>query len=196
MKTRKSKHRAIFLDRDGVINYEKNFVLSPEDMELIPQASEAISKINQSDYLSIVVTNQSAIARNLISIRELENIHNKLTSDLNKNNAYLDAIYYCPHHPNYAGPEANKNFIQECSCRKPHPGMLLDASNDFSIDLKRSFFIGDSDRDIIAGREAGCTTIGVRTGKNIENFNVHPDYIFDHVLGAVNFILGDSNTPC
>ena len=173
-----------------LINYEKNFVLSPEYMEIIPQASEAINKINQSEYLTIVVTNQSAIARNLISIRELESIHNKLKSDLNKKNAYLDAIYYCPHHPDFSGPEANKHFIQECNCRKPQSGMLLDAAEDFSIDLKKSFLIGDSERDILAGKEAGCKTIGVRTGKNIDNFNIHPDYIFDHILDAVNFIIG------
>jgi D,D-heptose 1,7-bisphosphate phosphatase len=181
--------KAIFLDRDGVVNYEKNFVLSPEAMELIPEAPEAIKKINNSEYLAIMVTNQSAVARNLITLKELTQIHEKLQADLKKFNAFLDSIYFCPHHPDYDGPGVNKNLIMDCHCRKPKPGMLTDASEEFNIELTKSYMIGDAERDIQAGKEAGCITIGVRTGKNIENFNIQPDYIYENILEAVNFIL-------
>lgn len=182
--------KAIFLDRDGVVNYEKNFVLTPEAMELIPEAPEAIRKINTSDYLAVMVTNQSAVARNLINTEELTQIHIKLKADLQAFNAHLDAIYYCPHHPNFSGTEANKDLIKDCHCRKPKPGMLTDASEELDIDLSHSYIIGDAERDILAGKEAGCITIGVRTGKNIESFNIQPDYIFENILEAVDFILG------
>ena len=181
--------KAIFLDRDGVVNYEKNFVLTPEAMELIPEAPEAISKINASAYLAVMITNQSAVARNLINTEELTQIHNKLKADLKASNAHLDAIYYCPHHPDYGGPGVNKDLIMDCHCRKPKPGMLTEASTELDIDLSLSYMIGDAERDILAGKEAGCTTIGVRTGKNIENFNIQPDYTFENILEAVNFIL-------
>ncbi len=181
--------RAIFLDRDGVINYEKNFILSPEEIELIPEASGAIRKINASDYLAIMVTNQSAVARNLINMEKLAHIHNKLKEDLKTFNAHVDAIYYCPHHPDFEGPYVNNDLIMDCHCRKPKPGMLNDASKELDIDLTQSYMIGDAERDILAGKEAGCTTIGVRTGKNIESFNVKPDYIFENILEAVEFIL-------
>ena len=183
------KNKAIFLDRDGVINYEKNFILSTQDMELIPDAPYALRKINSSPFLAIVVTNQSAVARNLIQPNELEQIHEKLKADLKKNGAYVDAIYYCPHHPDYNASDANKDLIKECHCRKPKPGLLFDASKEMNIDLQQSYMIGDSERDIQAGKEAGCSTIGVRTGKNIENFTIKPDYTFDTVLGATDHIL-------
>jgi len=188
-----NKNKAIFLDRDGVINYEKNFVLTPGDMELIPKASHAIRKINSSSYLAIVVTNQSAVARNLISFKELDQIHEKLKADLKKHGAYVDAIFYCPHHPNYNGPNVNRDLIKDCHCRKPKPGLLFDASKKMNIDLHKSYLIGDTERDIQAGREAGCSTIGVKTGKNIERFNAHPDYIFETILEAADFILNNTN---
>lgn len=183
------KNKAIFLDRDGVINYEKNFILSTEDMELMPDAPQALRKINSSPFLAIVVTNQSAIARNLIRLNELDQIHEKLKADLKKHGTYLDAIYYCPHHTDNDAPDVNQDLIKDCYCRKPKPGLLIDASKEMDIDLQKSYLIGDSERDIQAGKEAGCSTIGVRTGKNIENFKANPDYIFDTILGATDFIL-------
>ncbi|MGM0498022.1 MAG: D-glycero-alpha-D-manno-heptose-1,7-bisphosphate 7-phosphatase, partial [Bacteroidota bacterium] len=145
------KNKAIFLDRDGVINYEKNFILKPKDMELIPEAPEALRRINESSYLAIVVTNQSAVARNLVTIDQLHRIHQKLKDDLKAFGAYLDAIYYCPHHPYYNAPDVNRDLIMDCHCRKPKSGMLTDASKDMNIDLNSSFLIGDAERDIIAG---------------------------------------------
>jgi D,D-heptose 1,7-bisphosphate phosphatase len=184
-----SRNRAIFLDRDGVVNVEKNFVLSPEEMELINEAPEAIRKINDSVFLAVVITNQSAVARNLISLDELDRIHQKMMDDLKAQGAYLDGIYYCPHHPAYDKSKGNSLFIQDCNCRKPKPGMLKQAAEELNLDLKNSVFIGDAERDILAGQEAGCTTIGVRTGRNIETFSVEPDYTFDNILKAVEFVL-------
>ena len=182
-------NKAIFLDRDGVINVEKNFVLSPEEMELIKEAPHAISLINKSDYLAVLVTNQSAVARNLITLKELSMIHNKLKADLKKGGASLNAIYFCPHHPNYDPSKGNPELIRECTCRKPKPGMLYAAAEDLNIDLKQSFLIGDSERDILAAKAAGCKTVGVRTGKNIDNFSVVPDHVFENILEATQFIL-------
>jgi len=186
-----SRNRAIFLDRDGVVNVEKNFVLSPEEMELINEAPEAIRKINDSVFLAVVITNQSAVARNLISLDELDRIHQKMMDDLKAQGAYLDGIYYCPHHPGYDKSKGNSLFIQDCYCRKPKPGMLEQAAEELNLDLKNSVLIGDAERDILAGKEAGCTTIGVRTGRNIETFSVKPDYTFDNILRAVEFVLNN-----
>ncbi len=183
------KRKAIFLDRDGVVNVEKTFVLSRGEMELIREAPEAIRKINDSAFLAVVITNQSAVARNLINLNELNQIHQKMMDDLKAQGAYLDGIYFCPHHPDYDKSKGNPAFIRECDCRKPKPGMLLQAAEELNLDLENSIFIGDAERDIMAGKEAGCTTIGVRTGKNIETFNVEPDYIFDNILRAVEFII-------
>ena len=135
------------------------------------------------------MTNQSVIARNLCSVDELQIIHNKLETELGNNRAKLDAIYYCPHHPDKGYPEENKAFKIECECRKPKPGMLTGASKDLNIDLKESFMIGDSERDIIAGKAAGCTTIGVMTGQGIKKAKVLPDYFFKNVKEAVDFII-------
>ncbi|MFP4041902.1 MAG: D-glycero-beta-D-manno-heptose 1,7-bisphosphate 7-phosphatase [Bacteroidales bacterium] len=181
--------KAVFFDRDGVINVEKNFILSPEQMELIEGASEAVRNINESDFLAVLFTNQSAVARNILTINELEKIHQKMKIDLEQTGASFDAIYFCPHHPGLNMKGVNPDFIMDCECRKPKPGMLLQAAKDLDIDLAKSFVIGDADRDIQAGKDAGCTTIGVRTGKNIETFDIQPDYIFDNVLRAVRFIL-------
>ncbi len=181
--------KAIFLDRDGVINVEQSYIHLPEDMTLYPFTAEAVKKINLSEYLSVVVTNQSVIARNLCTIEELENIHNKMETDLGSENAYLDAIYYCPHHPDKGYPEENAEYKIDCNCRKPKTGMFEDAARDFHIDLKQSYMIGDSERDVQAGKNAGCTTIGVMTGYGMRKTSVRPDYFFKNLLEAVDFIM-------
>ena len=147
---------AIFLDRDGTISKEVNLLNKVEDLELIEGAAEAIKLINGSDYLAIIVTNQPVIARNLCSIEELEHIHAALETMLGKERAYVNAIYYCPHHPDKGYPEERPEYKIKCECRKPAPGMLLKAAKDWNIDLSRSYMIGDSDRDVEAGENAGC----------------------------------------
>jgi len=183
--------KAIFLDRDGVINPDKHLIFRPDEMELYPFAAEAIKKINQSPFLTLVATNQSVVARNLCTEVELAKVHNKLETLLGDEKAKLDAIYYCPHHPERGFPEENKEYKIECDCRKPKPGMLLNGAKDFNVDLSKSYFIGDSERDIIAGFKAGVTTIGVKTGKGLKDSKTEPDYFFRDLGQAINFIVDE-----
>jgi D,D-heptose 1,7-bisphosphate phosphatase len=145
---------AIFLDRDGTISKEVNLLCRPEQMELIEGAAEAIRYINQKGYLAIVVTNQPVIARNLCSFETLDQIHAKLETLLGVEHAYLNAIYYCPHHPDAGYSKERKEYKIKCKCRKPAPGMLLKAAEDWNIDMSQSYMVGDSPRDVEAGNNA------------------------------------------
>lgn len=158
-KNLRNKQRAVFLDRDGTINKYVGFLRSPEEMELLPGAAEAIKRINESGYLAIVVTNQPVIARGEVTVEQLDEIHNKLETLLGQEGAYLDAIYYCPHHPDKGFPGEIPELKIDCDCRKPKPGMLLKAAEDFNIDLSQSWMIGDDERDMEAGKAAGCQTV-------------------------------------
>ncbi len=157
-KNLRNKQKAIFLDRDGTINVYKGFLKNINDFELLPGVAEAIKKINDSGYLAIVVTNQPVIARGEVTYDQLEEIHNKMETLLGLKGAYIDGIYFCPHHPHkgYQGEIPELKF--DCDCRKPKPGMLLNAAQDFNIDLKSSWMIGDGQNDIKAGMAAGCKT--------------------------------------
>ncbi len=155
-KNLKNKQRAVFLDRDGTLNRYIGFLRSPEEFELLPGVTEAIKKINNSGYLAIVVTNQPVIARGEVTIDQLKTIHNKMETLLGKEGAYLDAVYYCPHHPDKGFEGEVLQLKIHCNCRKPNPGMLLKAAKDYNIDLAASWIIGDSDNDIKAGKAAGC----------------------------------------
>lgn len=158
-KNLRNKQKALFLDRDGTINKYVGFLRNIDDFELIDGVAPAIQKINESGYLAIVVTNQPVIARGEVSFDELEEIHNKMETLLGKEGAYLDAIYYCPHHP-HKGYEGERPELKiECKCRKPKPGMLLKAAEEFNIDLSQSWMIGDGENDVIAGINAGCKTV-------------------------------------
>ncbi len=183
------KQKAIFLDRDGVINYDTDLIHRPEDFKLYPFAAEAIKRINKSDYLSIVTTNQSVIARNLTNLEGLQAIHNKMETELGKEGAFLDAIYFCPHHPHGGFPGENPEFKMECDCRKPKPGMIMQATERFNIDLENSWMIGDSERDIGAGMAAGVRTVAVKTGHGIIPSKLHPDLFFTTLKEAVDFII-------
>ena len=151
-----NKQKAIFLDRDGTINKYVGFLRNIEDFELIDGVSEAIKMINQSGYLAIVVTNQPVIARGELTWDELHEIHKKMETLLGKDGAYIDGIYICPHHPNKGFKGERPEYKFDCECRKPKPGLLLQAANEFNIDLGQSIMIGDSDRDVEAGLAAGC----------------------------------------
>ena len=184
------KQIAVKLDRDGVINVEKTFVLSPEEMELYPGSADAVRRINDAGYLTIVVTNQSAVARDYITTGELEKIHGELKRLLSTEaGAKVDAIYYCPHRERLDEEGGNPEYIIDCECRKPKPGMLYQAAEDFDIDLNRSYLIGDSARDVLAGKRAGCTTIGLKTGHALKGIEQSPDYVFDDLRQAVDYIL-------
>lgn len=162
-----NRRPAIFLDRDGVINREVNLLNKVEQMELLPGAAEAIRLINKSDYLAVVVTNQPVIARNLCTFEELDAIHQKMETLLGQERAYIHALYLCPHHPDGGYPEERKEYKIKCNCRKPAPGMLLQAAEDWNIDLANSYMIGDSPRDIEAGTNAGVKeSILIETNKD------------------------------
>lgn len=152
----KNKQKAIFLDRDGTINKYVGFLRNIDDFELIDGVAEAIKKINQSSYLAIVVTNQPVIARGEVSWEELNDIHKKMETLLGKDGAYIDGIYICPHHPDKGFDGERLEYKFYCDCRKPKPGLLLQAARDFNIDLSESYMIGDSERDVEAGKAAGC----------------------------------------
>ncbi len=157
-KNLRNKQRAIFLDRDGTINIYKGFLRNINDFELIQGIGDAIQRINEQGYLAIVVTNQPVIARGELSKEELEEIHNRMETELGREGAYLDGIYVCPHHPDkgYEGEVVGLKI--DCACRKPKPGMLLCAEKDFNINLEESWMVGDRESDIKAGRAAGCKT--------------------------------------
>ena len=154
----KNKQRAIFLDRDGTINKYVGFLRRLEDFELLPASSKGIRKINESGYLAIVITNQPVIARGEVSYEELREIHNKMETLLGEAGAYIDGLYFCPHHPDKGFDGEISSLKIVCDCRKPKPGLLLKAAKDFNIDLKSSWMVGDDLIDIKAGKAAGCKT--------------------------------------
>lgn len=153
-----NRQRAVFLDRDGTLNRYVGFLRDVRELALLPGTAEAVRRINRSGYLAVVVTNQPVIARGEVTVLQLDEIHNRLETELGRQGAYLDAIYYCPHHPDsgFAGEIPELKF--DCDCRKPKPGMLLKAAADLNIDLKQSWMVGDGKADIEAGRATGCHT--------------------------------------
>ncbi len=157
-KNLQNKQKAIFLDRDGTINKYVGFLRNIDEFELLDGVADAIKTINNSGYLAIVLTNQPVIARGEVTPAQLQQIHNKMETLLGHEGAYLDGIYFCPHHPHkgYEGEVAALKI--DCDCRKPKPGMLLQAAKDFNIDLSQSWMIGDAQSDILAGMAAGCRT--------------------------------------
>ena len=178
-----NKKRAIFLDRDGVINKEVNHLSNPAQFEFIPGSIEALKILKQKGFLLIVITNQAGIARGLFSEETLNQIHNKMKGILNQNGIILDDIFYCPHHPDFTGA---------CNCRKPKPGMILKAQRKYNIKLQASFMVGDTLSDIETGIAANCKTVLVLTGYGLEERNkmisTKPDYVFENLLEfAKNF---------
>ena len=151
-----NRQKAIFLDRDGTINAYKGFLTHLEDFELLPGVAEAIRKINKSGYLCIVVSNQPVIARGDCSFDDLKAIHDKMETLLGKEGAFVDAIYYCPHHPDKGFEGERVEYKIDCDCRKPKPGLFFQAAKDWNINLHESYMIGDSERDVVAGNSAGC----------------------------------------
>ena len=177
-KNLQNKQKAIFLDRDGTINKYVGFLRDIDEFELNNGVEDAIKRINTSGYLAIVVTNQPVIARGEVTYSQLDEIHNKMETLLGNKGAYLDAIYFCPHHP-HKGYEGEVPELKiDCDCRKPKPGMLLKAAKDFNIDLSQSWMIGDDDNDVLAGGAAHCRTIKIEKGGIL--------------LDAVNSVLGSN----
>ena len=178
-----NKQKAVFLDRDGTINKYVGFLRNINDFELIDGVSEAIKRINASGYLAIVITNQPVIARGEVTYEELNEIHNKMETLLGNHGAYLDSIYYCPHHPDSGFDGEIKELKIDCDCRKPKPGLLLKAAEELNIDLSQSWMIGDSKNDIMAGKNAGCKTV------LIGNEDYKQDITVDSLLTFMNKII-------
>jgi histidinol-phosphate phosphatase family protein len=168
---------AVFIDRDGTINRDVPYCSRPEDFELLPGVGQGIKLLRDSGFKIIVVTNQSGIARGYFTRETLERIHNRMKEDLATYQAVIDAIYYCPHHPD-----------EGCACRKPNPKLILDAAQDLNLNLTQSYIIGDSDKDAQAGNQAGC-----RKGFVIDpNRPLDPDQgIFHSFLEAVHWLLNN-----
>ena len=164
-KNLKNKQKAVFLDRDGTINKYVGFLKNIEDFELLPGVSEAIKKINSSGYLAIVVTNQPVLARGEVTFEELECIHNKMETLLGREGAYIDGLYFCPHHPDKGFEGEIPELKIDCACRKPKPGMILEATNTYNIDIRNSWMIGDGKNDVCCGKAAGCKTALIGTGE-------------------------------
>jgi D,D-heptose 1,7-bisphosphate phosphatase len=183
--------KAIFLDRDGTLNEEVNRVSSPEALRLIEGVAKAVRRINESEYRAIVVTNQPVLARGDCDERTLAQIHAKLDTLLAREGAYLDALYYCPHHPHSGYPGEVPALKIACTCRKPKPGMLLAAQADFNIDFSQSWMIGDSTIDIRTANGLALRSVLLQTGKAGSDaiYDDPPAYTFKTLLEAVEFIL-------
>lgn len=184
-KNLQNKQRAIFLDRDGTLNCYVGFLRDVEDFSLLPNTEDAVKRINDSGYLAIVATNQPVIARGEVTFKQLREIHNKLETLLGEKGAYLDGIYVCPHHPHkgYEGEVAELKF--DCDCRKPKPGLLMQAAKELNIDLSESWMIGDRESDIITGIAAGCHTAMI--GDETECYG--QEFTAQTLLDAVNRII-------
>ena len=189
-RNKKNPQKCIFLDRDGTINKYKGYILDKKDLELLPGAAEAIRKINSSDYLCIVVTNQPIIARGESTIENLESIHDRLETLLGKDGAFLDDIFYCPHHPDSGFSGEVPELKIKCKCRKPGIGLLIDAKEKYNIDLENSVVIGDSWRDIETGKSANAKTIYLTCGAPPDDkHQISADYTASDLQEAINNIL-------
>lgn len=163
-KNLKNEQKAVFLDRDGTINKYVGFLRDIDQFKLIEGVAEAIRQINALGYLCIVITNQPVIARGEVTVPQLEEIHNKMETLLGLEGAYIDGLYYCPHHPHKGFEGEIPELKFDCECRKPKPGMLYKAAEDYNIDLSLSWMVGDGERDIQTGKNAGCRTALIGQG--------------------------------
>jgi D-glycero-D-manno-heptose 1,7-bisphosphate phosphatase len=183
----RSLRPAVFLDRDGTINVEKDYLFRAEDFEFIPGAPDAIKALKDAGYLVVVVTNQSGVARGYYTLEDVNLLHEYIQAEIGKHGTSIDAFYLCPHHPTKGVNE----FARECECRKPKPGMLNRASEDLQIDLARSIMIGDKLADIEAGEAVGCQPLLVLTGygeQTRKKIVVDNCKVFDHIGLAANYV--------
>ena len=148
----------MFLDRDGTINEYVGFLTDIDDFRLLPNAAKAVKLINSKGYLAVVITNQPVIARGEVTFDELDMIHNKMESLLGEEGAYIDGIYFCPHHPDKGFDGEVPELKIKCECRKPSTGLVKRAAEDFNIDISSSWFVGDAGTDVQTGKNAGCKT--------------------------------------
>ena len=171
-------NRAVFVDRDGTMAKDVSYCSRPEDFELLPNTAEAISLLNQHGFKVIMITNQSGIARGYFTEEMLAKIHEKMKSELAKEGAWVDAIYYCPHHPD-----------DKCQCRKPKPKLALQAAKDHDIELKGSLVVGDLQMDIDLGKAIGCRTILIGTAPPMNGEAAKSDIVVSDLLKAAKVIV-------
>lgn len=184
-------NRAIFLDRDGVIVEDSNYVHRTDQLKLIPGSAEAIKLLNENNFLIIVVTNQAGIAKGYFTEEDTILFNRLMEEKLKRRGAHIDAIYYCPHHPD----AKIEKYKINCNCRKPKPGMLKEAEKDFNIDLRRSFIIGDKLSDIDAGKCVECKTIMVLTGYGKDEPKNDTIYhIAQNLYCAVEYLLAEQQS--
>jgi len=199
------RQKAVLLDRDGVLNdyvYNPEFGTvdspkSPAEFSLSAGAGEAVAEFNRLGFVVVVVSNQPGIAKGKFTPALLEQVNDKMRAGIAAAGGKLDAIYYCLHHPEAALPA----YRIRCECRKPRPGMLLDAARDLNIDLSQSYMIGDGLTDIQAGRAAGTHTIFIGQAKpyvieEFEKHNVQPDFLVPDLASAVGLIQQHLQTEC
>ncbi len=180
--------KIVFMDRDGTINEEKNYLYRTEDLVFIQGAEEAIRRLNDSGYKVVVVTNQAGVARGYYSEEDVKKLHGFMQEELKKTGAHIDCFFYCPHHPVHG----TGKYLRTCECRKPGIGMFKQAEHFFDVDIEKSWMIGDNKSDIEAGNRYGVRTILVGTGYGREIMaekSVRYDYYKNNLVDAVNFIL-------
>jgi D-glycero-D-manno-heptose 1,7-bisphosphate phosphatase len=181
-------NRAVFLDRDGTLNEDPGYLGNPSKLVLFPGTGKALNLLKKSGFKLIVISNQSGIARGLITMEMVDIINSRLNELLSSDGTSIDAFYFCPSHPDFSPPE-------ECTCRKPSPEMVLQAAKDHHIDLSKSFFVGDAISDMECGSNAGCRTILVKTGYGAETLSIlqkqnkFPSFVAENLAEACNYIL-------
>ncbi len=182
---------AVFLDRDGTINEDPGYLGEPEKVKLYPDTAKALSILKKKlNFKLIVISNQSGIARGLITKDNVDKVNDRINEILLQKNVSIDAFYYCPFHPDFSSPE-------DCECRKPSPKLIFDAAKDFNINLKSSYFIGDSAADIECGKNAGLKTVLVKTGYGKESISIlqkqnnFPSFVAENLIDASNYIYKD-----
>lgn len=184
--------KAVFLDRDGTLNYDPGYIGNPKDLKLFSDTGKVLATLkNKYQFKLVVISNQAGIARGIITEAQVISVNDELNQRLLEFNVQIDAFYYCPFHPDFSSQE-------DCLCRKPSPKMILDAAKDLNLDLSKSYFVGDSVSDIIAGLSAQVKTILVKTGNGAEsisilqNGNNFPNFVAENLTEASKFIINDS----
>jgi D-glycero-D-manno-heptose 1,7-bisphosphate phosphatase len=188
-------NRAVFIDRDGTLSEEVGYINHPERFRLFPYAGQAIKHLNENGWLAIVTTNQAGVARGYFAEEMIETVHQGMRDELQKSGAHLDAIYYCAHHPSMGEPP----YRLDCDCRKPKPGLITRAANEFDLDLKNSWMVGDRYSDIQLARNAGVKSAFVLSGygrgeweHQRQSWTEHPDMVGNDLLEVVMNIVRET----
>ncbi len=180
------KNKAVFLDRDGVINEDKGYVHRIEDFKIYPEVFPALKKLQEAGYKLLIVTNQSGIALDYYTEEDFKKLTDYMLNVFEKEGIHIDKVYYCPHHENGTNPK----YTLKCECRKPESGMIRKGIEEFNIDPSKSFLIGDKENDIKAAHKEGVKAILVKTGQGMKYVdNTEADYTAENILDAVENII-------